>query len=294
MSKTKKKPLAKVLAVVFALVLALTSAISAFAYVYGGPEWEVNGNYTTLKDIVDMYWWSYQGYNKAEKGPFSISQAVLNKDGTQTNVYFVACAGFENIGNGNDKNATYLSAFNLDNGYTERVKDVMLKNVPKDSNIFFLGDSLGGYIVQQLAADSDIKYNYNVIQTTTIGAPEIAAGKKEGNVARIMDKNDLVPNFMSLETYTNPIHRKDHAVVVDGGYNVPTPLAHASYTSKETLGSYDVCGRKNGGATLVIDTTTTKFYRVPYNADYSFIPQDYEINSGKQDDPDNVAVSYGE
>ncbi len=294
MKNTKKRPLAKLAAVLLALMLVVTSAVSAGAVVYGHAEWEVNGNYTTLKDPVDMYWWSYQGYNKAQKGPFSISQAVLNYDGQSVPVYFVAIAGFENIGNGNDKNATYLSAFNLNNGYTERVRKVMFQEIPVNANIFILGDSLGGYVAQQIAADSDVQANYNIVHTTTIGAPEIAVGKKEGTVSRIMDKNDLVPNFMSLETYTRPLHHYDNAVVGDGGYGYPTAQAHASYSTKSVWQDYDVMGRKNGGANLVIDTTTTKFFRVPYDPNYSIISQESEINSGKKDDASNVAYTYGE
>ena len=221
-------------------------------------------------------------------------RATIWQRSVETPVYFVAIAGFENIGNGNDKNATYLSAFNLNNGYTERVKKVMLENIPQNSNVFLLGDSLGGYVAQQIAADSDIQYNYNLVQTTTIGAPELATGKKEGPVARIMDKNDLVPNFMSIDIYTRPLHKYDNAVVGDAGYGYPTPYAHAGYTNKQIWGNYDVCGQKGGNAILVVDSTTTKFYRVPYDANYSFISQESEIKSGAEDDPDNVAYTYGE
>lgn len=289
-----KKSVRRILAVVLALVLTCAGAISAFAIVEGHEEWERQGTNIILKDPVDMYWWSYQGYNKAEKGPFSISQATLVKDGTETPVYFVAIAGFENIGNGNDKNATYLAAFNLNNGYTERVKKVMLANIPQGSNVFLLGDSLGGYVAQQIAADSDIQYNYNIIHTTTIGAPEMAAGRKEGTESRIMDKNDIVPNFMGLDNYTRPLHSRDNAVIGDSGYGLPTAYAHASYSNKQTWGSYDVMGRKNGDAKLIVDSTTTKFYRVPYDSSLSFISQEQEIKDGKEDDPNNVAFSYGE
>ena len=294
MEKARKKPLRRILAVVFALAIAITSAVSASAYVEGHEEWQRDGTNIILKDVVDMYWWSYQGYNMAEKGPFSISEATLVKDGVESTVCAVATAGGEDAGHGNDKNATYLSAFNLNNGYTERVKKVMLENIPQNSNVFLLGDSLGGYVAQQIAADSDIQYNYNLVQTTTIGAPELATGKKEGPVARIMDKNDLVPNFMSIDIYTRPLHKYDNAVVGDAGYGYPTPYAHAGYTNKQIWGNYDVCGQKGGNAILVVDSTTTKFYRVPYDANYSFISQESEIKSGAEDDPDNVAYTYGE
>ncbi|MBQ9066912.1 MAG: hypothetical protein IJ133_05245 [Clostridia bacterium] len=286
-----KKTMKKLLAAVFTLAILMTSVIGASAFTQ-------DGNIVTLKDVVDMYWWSYQGYNRGEKGPFSISQAVLVQNGKRTPVYFVAVAGYEDIGNGNDKNATFLSAFNLNNGYTERVKTKMLENVPQGSNIFFLGDSLGGYVVQQLAADNDIKYNYNVIQTTTIGAPEVAVGKKEGNVSRIMDFNDLVPTWMGLETNARFLHKYENAVVArNGNFSIPTAYAHASYTDRETWGAYDVCGKKNGGAYLLVDVYTTTFYRVPYDASLSFISQESEIRSGAEDDPnnpENYAVSYGE
>ena len=67
MEKARKKPLRRILAVVFALAIAITSAVSASAYVEGHEEWQRDGTNIILKDVVDMYWWSYQGYNMAEK-----------------------------------------------------------------------------------------------------------------------------------------------------------------------------------------------------------------------------------
>ncbi len=72
----------------------------------------------------------------------------------------------------------------------------------RGSNLVVTGHSLGGMVAQQVAADSTIKKNYNVLNTVTFGSPLINGFQREGTVKRLGDTSDPVP-YLSLTTFTN-------------------------------------------------------------------------------------------
>ena len=97
-----------------------------------------------------------------------------------------------------------LVGFEQDNRYIQNVRAAILNNVPAGSNLLVTGHSLGGMVAQQVAADSQIKSNYNVLNTVTFGSPLIDGFQREGTVKRLGDTSDPVP-YLSLTTFTNVI-----------------------------------------------------------------------------------------
>ena len=204
------------------------------------------------------------GYNNGEKGPITITQGTLQTGSGSKTVYLVTLSGTELVFNQSTEYLTDLfSGFNLKSAYYYNVVKVIKANVPKGSNLILAGHSLGGMIAQQVAADSSIKWNYNVLNTVTFGSPLLAAGFREGTVRRLGDVSDFVP-LLSSNLFVTPIRALIGLNRENGGYYLKPITAHKeSYLREDLWGKYDAVGTKNGNAKLVLDMSTRKFYKSP-------------------------------
>ena len=204
------------------------------------------------------------GYNQGEKGPISIIKGTLKTGSKSKTVYVVTLSGTEMVFNQSTEVLTDLfSGFNLKSAYYYNVVNVIKANVPKGSNIVLAGHSLGGMIAQQVAADTSIKWNYNVLNTVTFGSPLLAAGFREGTVRRLGDVSDVVP-LLSSNLFVTPIRALAGLNRENGGYGVKAVTAHKeSYLREDVWGKYDAVGTKNGNAKLILDLSTRKFYKSP-------------------------------
>jgi len=216
------------------------------------------------------------GYNDGKNGPVSITPATVRQGNDSKQAYLVGISGTENVKFQSTGWGTNLKAgFQLDNPGLRNAREAILQNVPKGSNLVLSGHSQGGMIAQQLAADPEIKKNYNVIDTTTFGSPLISLGQREGEVHRIAAKGDPVPRA-SLESTLLP------AVAFGGQQNISTkyPIdpkhlgngieAHnKDYTdeSNPELAKMDALGRVSPKepATIEFDPSQRKFFSSPTN-----------------------------
>ena len=226
--------------------------------------------YTNAAQLSRLVQQGYACNQEVHKGPFSITKGVLTSKGWfgRTNnqeVYVVAISGTDT----DTKNQTtgiwtdLLVGFEFDNKYIQNVKKAMFENVPLGSNIIVTGHSLGGMVAQQVASDTAIKENYNILNTVTFGSPLINGFKREGTVKRLGDVRDVVP-YMSLTTFTNIVWQSAGLNKEDGGYGLNVMGAHCeSYNREDEWGAYDVTGTKNGSKTLTLDYATTAFYFSP-------------------------------
>ena len=148
------------------------------------------------------------------------------------------------------------------------VSSMMVLEVLKAEGIDFdlvAGHSLGGMIAQQVAADDGIKRNYVVMNTVTFGSPLLSAGSREGIVKRLGDTSDVIP-YMSGSIINNTAWAIAGLQREDGHYWGNSLNAHVnSYTRADVWGKYDVTGTKWGGATLTVQTYTTKYFHSPTN-----------------------------
>ena len=116
-------------------------------------------------------------------------------------------------------------------------------------------------IAQQVAADSTIKANYNVLNTVCFGSPLLSAGSREGTVKRLGDTSDVVP-YLSGSMFNNTFWAICGLNRESGNYGFAVVNAHCeSYLRDDVWGAYDVTGTKNGGATLTLDLSTRTFYQ---------------------------------
>lgn len=225
--------------------------------------------YTNASQISRLVQLGYACNQAEHQGPFFITKGVFEYKEwwwkTKKDVYVVALSGTDTdaLNQSTGIWTDLLVGFEFDNRYIQNVKKAIMENVPAGSNIIVTGHSLGGMVAQQVASDSEIKSNYNVLNTVTFGSPLINGFKREGTVKRLGDTSDVVP-FLSLTTFTNVIWQSAGLNREDGGYGLNLMGAHCeSYNRADVWGAYDVTGTKNGGATLTLDYSTTAFFFSP-------------------------------
>ena len=245
------KRLAAFLLVVF-MILSTTTAFAA------------SGDMQTYTNAPEIYQLVRDGYNQGTKGPITITKGTLKQGWSSKTVYLVTLSGTEIALNQSTGVLTdLLSGFNLQSAYYYNVVNTIKNNVPKNANLVLAGHSLGGMIAQQVAADSSIKANYNVLNTVCFGSPLLAAGFREGTVRRLGDVSDVVP-YLSGNLFVTPIRAILGLNREDGGYHLLPIHAHnLSYGRVDVWGSYDVTGTKYGGAKLTLDLSTRVFYQSP-------------------------------
>lgn len=219
-------------------------------------------SYVTYTSSTEIYDLVGEGYNEGVKGPVSITKGTYRKGYSSKTVYLVCLSGTEIIkGQSTGYLTDLLSGFNFDNDYSKNVVNIISNNIPKNANIILAGHSLGGMVCQQVAANDTVKNNYNIMNTVTFGSPLLSAGNREGIVKRLGDSNDAVP-YLSVNTFTKTVWQVAGLNREDGGYKFASVDAHVkSYSRKDVWKNYDVTGTKNGGAKLLLDMNTQKFYQ---------------------------------
>ncbi|MGP1588177.1 MAG: hypothetical protein ACTTHG_07555 [Treponemataceae bacterium] len=197
--------------------------------------------------------------------PISIAECVLkDQKGKRHNAYVVALSGTELVfGQSTGVLTDLLSGFEFDNCYFRNVCKAIKSTVPAGSKLILAGHSLGGMISQQIAADYDIKKNYDVLNTICFGSPLLAAGSREGVVKRLGDTSDIVP-YLSGRLFTNTLWAIMGLNRENGGYGLKSISAHNnSYGRDDVWGAYDILGYKHGKARLTIYTDTVKYFANP-------------------------------
>lgn len=237
--------------IAFTLILSvLMTSVSASSATYT--------NAAEIAQLVD------DGYNQGTKGPITITKGTLKTTFSSKTVYLITLSGTEWVFNQSTEALTDLfSGFNLQNSYYYNVVNIISANVPKGSNLILAGHSLGGMIAQQVAADTTIKRNYNILNTVTFGSPLLSNGSREGTVRRLGDVSDIVP-LLSVQTILSPLRALAGLNREDGRYYLQPITAHTEcYTRTDVWGKYDVTGTKYGSAKLILDLSTRTFFKSP-------------------------------
>ena len=215
--------------------------------------------YTQANQICEI---CYQGYNGGTQGPIIVIRGFLKKGNSSKEVYLVTLSGTELVENQSTGYLTdLLVGFNQNNAYLRNVVSVIKTNIPAGSNLILSGHSLGGMVAQQVAANSEIKAKYNVLNTVTFGSPLISEGSREGTVKRLGDVSDVVPY---LSATGNIVWQVCGLNRENGGYGTDVGSAHSdSYIRSDVWGKYDVTGTKYGSAKLSLDLASQRYYKSP-------------------------------
>lgn len=222
----------------------------------------LNKTFTTSPSV---YSYVCDGYNSTV-GPISITQGQLIANGSTKSIYLVTLSGTQlksNQATGiiNDLQA----AMSIEGAYVNAIVNAIRSSVPKGSNLILAGHSLGGMVAQQVAGNSTIKSEYNVLNTICFGSPLITFIWREGTIKRLGDTSDIVPilSVSSLFVITavwnyTGLNREN------GGYGTDLLGAHLrSYGRDNVWGRYDAVGVKYGNATIKVDTATRKWFAAP-------------------------------
>ena len=187
--------------------------------------------------------------------PFEIKKATLYTEGKKVGtVYVVGMTGTNNSLDTDDilcfQNCL-RAGFNIDNSYKAEVKEAMFRQIPKDADVIFICHSLGGMVAQQLAADEEVKENFNILNTLAIGSPYVVQfSEKEGELHRMADSGDAIP-YMSPAGVANFF--LGNFTYEDCGYfGNPDGAHNESYAKAENWNKYDCFGIENGTNYIVI------------------------------------------
>ncbi|MCR4790192.1 MAG: hypothetical protein K5839_03845 [Treponemataceae bacterium] len=244
------------------LVYIVLMLAVAFAFVGCDGVGASSRNYVTYTMAPEMYAHVQLGYNEGEFGPITITEGKLKNGRTNKAVYLVGLSGTEFVdGQATGLITDLLSGFCLDNDYVKAIITAITENVPAGSNLVLTGHSLGGMVAQQVAANSTIKDNYNVLNTLTFGSPLLAAGSREGQTIRLGDTGDVVP-YLSGSMFNNTLWAILGLNRENGHYGLNLEAAHVqSYAREDLWGKYDAIGKKNGSAKIILDMDTLTYYR---------------------------------
>ncbi|MCR4790404.1 MAG: hypothetical protein K5839_04940 [Treponemataceae bacterium] len=228
-----------------------------------------NRNVVTYTSTPEVYAHVRLGYNDGILGPITVTEGSIKVDNKKSPVYLITLSGTETGTSSELMNQAtnwlvdLQSGFCLDNDYLAAVVDVISENIPQGANIVLSGHSLGGMIAQQVAAETSIKDNYNVMYTLTFGSPLLAAGSREGKTYRLGDTSDVVP-YLSGSLFNNTLWAILGLNRENGNYGLDFLKAHSeSYSRDDLWGKYDAVGKKNGNAKISIDMDTLTYYHAP-------------------------------
>lgn len=208
-----------------------------------------------IKNVNDVM--NYARYGD----PLCISKGTLYENGKkQGNVYVLGLTGTNGSFNPKVVNGIYSCLFagtSIPNSYLKEAKKQVKKYIPEGATIILYGHSLGGMVAQQLAADKEMKKNYNIKNIVTCGSPYILEFKRDGELHRMLDSGDAIP-FMSTAIIANAW--AGNAVYLNNGYFFKPDSAHNdSYGNADAWKEYDCFGIKDGDSVIYI-------YKVLYQA----------------------------
>ena len=238
----------------------------------------------TLHHAADLAAFAYQGYFDAgNEGPISITPATLGTGaGRFEAVTLVGLAGtdIERVRDSNQAvgiREDILAGLGSDrNAYFREAKAAILETVEPGSALVLAGHSLGGMIAQQLAADPELQDLYDIRHTVAFGSPLIRPGQREGQVERLGDAGDLIPQ-LSLAGFVLPWWRDFGLNRELSPYSTQgTIAAHTrSYVDPEVWGGYDAVGVRGGAASITYDPAQVRFFDAPR------VPQTLEERSDR-------------
>ena len=231
------KRIKSILALVLSLLLVCSIAVSVFAD-NGKTIRNVNEAYALVHgtDLIDIY---------------TAKLYVGGKDAKD--VYYVVCRGldFTELDMSQPRslaNAIKIGLSNENNSYVRTLVSTVNTYVPAGAKLVFVGHSMGGMVIEQAIANSQLKAKYEILYSMSIGSPYILTkGSKEGYLVRIVDRLDPVP-FLSIPLLANPLIGN-----VDLETSFKAPLVHfKSYEQGSCWRSYDALGVKGGGSYIVL------------------------------------------
>lgn len=256
-NKKEEKKMKKTLCVVLSLVMLF----SCFVFTVGAEE-----TTATFENAAELM--SFVLVSTEYTTPIRVVKGTLTENGEETEIYFVSLMGAKSNPNQvNNADNLLAAAFNLDNAYSELVKEVMAENIPEGSAVVFAGHSLGGMVAQHLRADAELIEKYEILHTVTSGSPYIITGfcETEGGLVRLCDTFDLIP-YLSPATLICFSKQVKTATRENGGYFLDPDGAHnLSYLRADVWGSYDALGIKNGTAKISFDLSDVVSFGVVEN-----------------------------
>ena len=225
----------KTLKAVLSLILSLVLVCSLASVVFAEGGRKISNVHEAYKLVV-------------ETDLIAIYDATLHRGGEAEDVYYVVCKGLDFTAFDPEQPRSYANAIKIglscENNTYVKALIAAVKTIPEGEKIVFLGHSMGGMVIQQVIANSEIKAKYDILYSTAIGSPYILTkGSKEGTLRRVVDRLDPVP-FLSIPLLANPSI---------GNVSLETsflaPLVHfRSYEKGSCWNGYDCLGVKNGGA----------------------------------------------
>lgn len=190
-----------------------------------------------------------------ESAPIRIVPAKLNQGGEERDIYLIGLVGVETQKNQVNVFATTIpAAFNKENIYTKLIKETLKDKIPAGADIVLAGHSLGGMVAQQIAADKEVKDNYNIITTITAGSPYIMTKDREGTLVRLCDKYDAVPYLSPATLVRLDLQLGGFRIARDCGYFFNPDGAHnLSYRQTEYWNDLDALAVKDGDSQIYFD-----------------------------------------
>ncbi len=180
--------------------------------------------------------------------PYKIRKAILTDSVTEKNVFVIGLRGTDGSLDKNNPLSIPVcvrAGLAKDNLFKRIVKEAMLKEIPKGSDIVFLGHSLGGMVCQHLAADEELKNNFNILNVLTFGSPFIVGKGEKCKLHRMIEKTDIIPLTLSNAFLLNAF--KGNVSMENCGFIFKPYGAHCtSYEFSEKFAQYDCFGIKNG------------------------------------------------
>lgn len=215
--------------------------------------------------LAEFTWRGYLPFG--ENGPIGVVRGTLQNDGIQQTAYLVALSGTDLAAAGSGSATGILEdlivgGWNGENAFKREARNVIGAYIPRGASLILTGHSLGGMVAQQLASDSFIKDNYNVLNTITLGAPLISPGTREGDVKRLGDVVDPVP-YLSSSGATVPWWNIFGLNRENAGISNPIKSHNLSYRLKSVWGAYDALGYKFGDAIFTFNSNDVRRYAAP-------------------------------
>lgn len=230
------------------------------------------GSGVVLESAADMAVFVYQGAKvDPSRGPISITKATLRDNSSNETVYVVALNGTnidwsEKYGQPNGMSTNGLAAQNRSNRYLTGARQTMLANIPEGATVILAGHSQGGMIAQQLAADQTIKDTFKVRNTVTFGSPQVGEGRHEGQLQRLVDRHDVVPNASIESGRRGGFGQGDPSQISRNSGAINPWEAHTtSYFQPKIWDKVNALGEeipKQGKATLTFDEADVTFFRM--------------------------------